>query len=85
MRYWIASIFTKVPVRPTAFGTVIDRKNVARFEFAGCIRDQLRAHILDDVDAVIGDQRLVHRESDLLVFAGITSTAQVSLPTATTF
>jgi hypothetical protein len=34
MRYWIASMLTNVPVSPTALGTVIDRKNVARFEFA---------------------------------------------------
>ena len=33
-RYWIASILTKVPVMPTAFGTVIDRKKVARLLFA---------------------------------------------------
>src|SRR5215472_12258553 len=32
--YWIASMLTKVPVVPTAFGTVIDRKNVVRLSFA---------------------------------------------------
>ena len=62
MRYWIASMLTKVPVRPTAFGTVIDRKNVARFDLRRGGRDQVGAHVLDDVDAVVGEQHLVHRE-----------------------
>ncbi len=65
MGYWIASMLTKVPVSPTALGTVIDRKNVARPVCCGHCRDQVGAHILDDVDAVIGEQDLVHRESDV--------------------
>ena len=53
----IASMSTKLPVRPTAFGTVMLRKNVARPVCRGLCRYQVGAHVLDDVDAVVGEQQ----------------------------
>src|SRR5438045_3086061 len=85
MRYWIASIFTKVPVRPTAFGTVIERKNVARFELAAasaisCVRTFSMMWMPLSVISVLCTGKAMSLSSP-----GITSTAQLSLPTTTTF
>ena len=59
-----------MPVRPTALGTVMVRKNVARPVCCGLGRDQVGAHVLDDVDAVVGEQDRVHRERLVRVLAG---------------
>lgn len=47
--------------------------------------DQIRANVLDDVDAIIRQQDRVDGKASIASSLGITSTAHVSLPTNTTF
>ena len=62
-------MLTKVPVMPTAFGTVMDRKKVARWIARGC-GDQVGAHVLDDVDAVVSSSVLWTGKAIFRVLAG---------------
>jgi hypothetical protein len=65
--YWIASMLTKVPVVPTAFGTVIDRKKCRPVVICRFVGDQVGANVLDDVDAVVRDPSGMYGESVVLV------------------
>jgi len=78
-------MLTKVPVRPTALGTVIDKKKVARPELAAAaeirsVRTFSMMWIPLSVINVLCTGNAMSSRSP-----GITSTAQVSAPTATTF
>src|SRR4029077_10089084 len=82
--YWIASMLTNVPVVPTAFGAVIDRKKVARLVFAAsaAIRSA-RTFSMRWIPLSVSRMGCTATASEGSS-PGITSTAQVSAPTATT-
>ncbi len=66
----MASIATNVPVMPTALGTVIEKKNVPRLLLATSRGHQIGPHVLDDVNAVVGEQHLMDRKRFVLALAG---------------
>ncbi len=55
-------MLTKLPVKPTAFGTVMLRKKVARPSFCAAAAIRSVRDILNDMDAVVGDQEDVDRD-----------------------